>query len=92
MNSDFIIKIGDLGLIKPLGSSNSSIEQLSENPLVTTRKISEDLISVSSHYYSNSNSGACGTINYASPEQLSDSLLKIIDFKSDIYSLGIVFL
>lgn len=49
-------------------------------------------MTVCSKQFSNSNSGACGTHNYASPEQLSDSTLKTIDYKSDIYSLGIVFL
>ena len=54
------------------------------------RKFSDEVFSVCSDCMSKNNSGAQGTYNYASPEQLSDSEIKLVDFKSDIYSLGIV--
>ena len=50
MNADFNIKIGDLGLIKPLISCNSSNDKISGDSIqISSRKVSADIMSVSSY-------------------------------------------
>lgn len=69
MNQNLELKLGDFGLIKPIVSlSQSTEENQPEYVKRPIRKISDDILTVSSQPWSNSNSGACGTHNYASPE------------------------